>query len=84
MLTKLMTIPQLAKQLGVSRNAVYKRVKNGNIRAERVGRNYLIRRQDAAHLVPHQLTSTDKRRIDAAVGVVVDQYGKALEWLGRE
>ena len=36
------SIPQMAEKLGVSRIAIYKRVKNGSINAERVGRSYAI------------------------------------------
>lgn len=36
------TIPQLAKILGLSRIAVYKKVKKGEIEAIRIGRNFAI------------------------------------------
>lgn len=36
------SIPQTAKKLGVSRIAIYKKVKNGSINAVRVGRSYAI------------------------------------------
>jgi len=39
-----LTIPELAKILGISRIAVYKKVKNGTIKAIRVGRNFAIPR----------------------------------------
>lgn len=38
------SIPQLAKELGVSRITIYKRVKQGLIAARKVGRNYVIKR----------------------------------------
>ena len=39
-----LTIPELARILGISRIAVYKKVKNGTIKAIRVGRNFAISR----------------------------------------
>ena len=36
------TIPQLAEILGVSRITIYNRVKNGEIKAIRIGRIYAI------------------------------------------
>ena len=40
--TDYLTIPQLAKLLGISRIAVYKKVKKGQIEAIKIGRNYVI------------------------------------------
>jgi excisionase family DNA binding protein len=37
-----LTIPQVAKILGISRIAVYKRVKKGQIKATKIGRNYAV------------------------------------------
>ena len=84
MKSEFITIPQLAEQLGVSRIAVYNRVKKGQIPAVRVGRNYAIRQADVRRLLSAELTQADRRRIDEAVGAVVAQYGKVLEWLSRE
>ncbi|GAG51297.1 unnamed protein product, partial [marine sediment metagenome] len=39
------TIPQLANILGLSRVAVYKKVKKGQIKAVRIGRNFAIDRK---------------------------------------
>lgn len=40
------SIPELAKQLGVSRIAVFKRVKKGLIKAEKRGRKFVIKKSD--------------------------------------
>ncbi|MFQ5992863.1 MAG: helix-turn-helix domain-containing protein, partial [Nitrospiraceae bacterium] len=39
---KYITIPELAKLLGVSRIAIYNRVKKGQIPATKIGRTYVI------------------------------------------
>ncbi|HBG61105.1 MAG: hypothetical protein A2Y03_09070 [Omnitrophica WOR_2 bacterium GWF2_38_59] len=36
------SIPQMAEKLNVSRIAIYKKVKNGSIKAVRIGKNYAI------------------------------------------
>lgn len=43
--SKYITTPQLAKILNISRIAVYKKVKKGEIRAIRIGRNFAIPRK---------------------------------------
>ena len=78
------TIPQLAKFLGISRIAVYKKVKKGQIEAVRIGRNYFIPKKYIAALLGKSLTEKDKRRIDAAVIKTVKEYGEVLKMLGRE
>ncbi|MCA9401711.1 MAG: helix-turn-helix domain-containing protein, partial [Candidatus Omnitrophica bacterium] len=42
----LLTIPELARKMGMSRVAVYKKVKSGQITAKKVGRNYTVPAQD--------------------------------------
>lgn len=39
---------ELAKYLGVSRIAVFKKIQKGEIRAEKVGRNYVIPKEEVA------------------------------------
>jgi len=78
------TIPQLAKILGISRVAVYKKVKKGEIEAIRIGRNFAIPKKTIAHIMGKPLTEKDKREIDNAVKKTLEEYGDVLERLGRE
>ena len=39
---KYLTIPQLAKMMGVSRTTVYRKVKSGEIKATKVGHDYIV------------------------------------------
>ena len=43
---KYFSAPELAKLLGVSRTAIFKRIQSGQIHAEKVGRNYIIPREE--------------------------------------
>ena len=79
-----LSIPQLAKILGLSRIAVYKKVKSGDIKAIRIGRNYAIPRKYLDAITGRTLSVSDKRQIDAAVKKTVNDYGEVLKLLGRE
>lgn len=46
-----LSVVQLAKILKISRVAVLKRINRGAIKAEKVGRSFIIRRKDIKHLV---------------------------------
>jgi len=78
------SIPQLAKILGLSRVAVYKKVKKGQIKAIRVGRNYAIARKYVANILGKTLDEEDKKQIDRAVKKTVKEYGQVLKLLGSE
>ena len=78
------TVPELAKILGLSRIAVYKQVRKGQIKAVRIGRNYAISRKYVEGFLGKTLGPRDKKQIDAAVKKVVREYGSVLKMLGRE
>jgi excisionase family DNA binding protein len=79
-----MTIPQLARLLGLSRIAVYNKVKNGEIKAVRIGRTYAINTKDIADILGKTLTKKSKEEIDQAIKKMVDEYGEVLRLLGQE
>ncbi len=81
---KYITIPQLAKLLGVTREAVYKRVKKGEIPATRVGKTYIISEPVVQRILGKQLTESDKSQIEKAVTKTVQEYGEVLKWLSEE
>jgi excisionase family DNA binding protein len=79
-----LTIPQLAGLLGISRIAVYRKVKKGQIKAVRIGRNYAIPQKQIAAVLGKTLKEQDKREIEAAVRKTVREYGETLRLLGSE
>jgi excisionase family DNA binding protein len=81
---KYLTIPELAKLLGVSRIAIYNRVKKGQIPATKIGRTYVITDQTIANILGKEVTRKGKQRIDAAVRKAVREYGEVLKRLGKE
>ena len=78
------TIPELAKLLGVSRIAVYNRVRKGQIPATRAGRTYIITDKTVAGVLGRDVSLQRKRQIDAAVARTVREYGEVLRFLGDE
>lgn len=81
---KYITIPELAKLLGVSRIAVYNRVKKGEIPATKIGRTYVITDQTIADILGKEVTKKGKERIDAAVRRTVREYESVLKQLAQE
>ena len=81
---KLMTTTELAKILGISRVAVFKRIKKGQIKAIRIGKNYAIYKDSLLEILGQTLTQKDRKEIDAAVKKTVKEYGETLRLLGRE
>ncbi|MFW6140844.1 MAG: helix-turn-helix domain-containing protein [Acidobacteriota bacterium] len=77
------TIPQLAEILGISRVAVYKKVKRGEIEAIRIGRNFAIPKKAVAHILGKDLTDKDKKEIDRIIKKTLEEYGEVLERLGN-
>lgn len=83
MAKKFISTAEAAKILGVSTVAVFKKIKNGTLPAERVGRSYVI---DSAYLGLRggKVREKTEEQISKAVKRVVKEYGMALKKLGRE
>ena len=78
------TTAELAKILGISRIAVFKRIKRGQIKAIRVGRNFVIPRDSLPEVLGQVLSKKNKREIETAVKKTVREYGQTLRLLGNE
>jgi excisionase family DNA binding protein len=81
---KYITIPELAKLLGVSRIAIYNRVKKGEIPAIKIGKTYAITDKTITNILGKKVTAKGKKRIDAAVHKTVKEYGEVLKQLSKE
>ena len=79
-----LSIAELAEILGISRIAVYKKVKTGLIKAIRIGSSYAIPSKGVADLLGVELGPQDKQIIDRAVDKTVKEYGEVLKMLGNE
>jgi len=81
---KYMSTTELADLLGVSRVTVFKKIKSGEIPAERIGRNYAIPAKYVQRIAGHILSAKEKKEIDEAVRRIVAEYGETLRLLGKE
>ncbi|MBU6323626.1 MAG: helix-turn-helix domain-containing protein [Patescibacteria group bacterium] len=78
---------ELAKMLGISRVAVFKKIKKGEIPAEKIGRNYAIAMEYVHEILGGmrgELNEARKKEISEAVAKVVKEYGETLRLLGKE
>lgn len=81
---ELITTTELAKILGISRIAVFKRIKRGQIKAIRAGRNFVIFKDSLPEVLGQVLSKKNKREIEIAVKKTVKEYGQTLRLLGNE
>ncbi len=79
-----LTTSELAEILGISRVAVFKKIKAGKIKAKKIGRNFIIFKEDMPEVFGDELTEERKKQIEEAVKKVVEEYGETLELLGKE
>ncbi|KKS82382.1 MAG: binding domain protein, excisionase family protein [Candidatus Wolfebacteria bacterium GW2011_GWC1_43_10] len=81
---KLFSTSEVAKLLGISRVAVFKKIKSGEIKAQKIGRNFVIDRKDLPSVLSKVLTKEKKNLIEEAVRKTVREYGETLKLLGQE
>jgi len=81
---KYLSTIEAARLLGISRIAVFKKIKSGQIKARKAGRNYIIPKENLADVLEASLTDRSKKRIEAAVKKTIAEYGDTLRLLGQE
>jgi len=80
----LLSTTELAELLGISRVAVFKRIRTGDIKARKVGRSFVIDKKDVPYILGTVLTGKEREEVTKAVKRTVKEYGKTLELLGKE
>ncbi len=75
---------EVAKILGISRVAVFKKIKAGQIKAKKIGRNFVISRDDLPQVLGTVLSKSGKRQIEKAVDKTISEYSETLKLLGQE
>jgi len=79
---KYLSTIELGKLLGISRVEVLKKIKLGQIKAEKVGRNFAIRAADLGGILGEKLTDKENQEVCEAVKKTVKEYGETLRLLG--
>lgn len=80
----LLSTSEVARILGITRVAVFKKIKSGDINAVKVGRNFVIDRNDLPGILSKTLSEERKSEIEKAVRKTIRDYGETLKLLGRE
>ena len=75
---------EVAKLLGISRVAVFKKIKSGEIKAAKIGRNFVVDKNDFPEILGSMLGKNRQRIIENAVKKTVREYGETLKLLGKE
>lgn len=78
------TTTELAKILGISRIAIFNRIKEGKINAKKEGKRYLIDKSEIPALLGKEVSLDQKKEIDSVVEKVVKEYGTTLKLLAKE
>ena len=78
------TVKELADIMGLSRITIFKRIKAGKIKAEKIGRNYIIYKNGLKEMFSNNLTKDDKIIIKNALKIVLNEYGDTIRMLGKE
>jgi excisionase family DNA binding protein len=75
---------ELARLLGVSRIAVFKKIKSGKIKGFKIGRNYVIPREEFLRAIGTFISPEKKKEMDKIVQKAVREYGETFRLLGKE
>lgn len=75
---------ETAKYLRISRIAVYKRIKNGQIPAEKMGRSFAVTREALEAAMGSKLTERQKEEIKTVVKKATQEFRDTFERLAKE
>lgn len=78
------TVKEFADLTSVSRVTIFKKIKSGQIKAEKIGRNYIIYKKDLSGMLNNVLTQENKDDIKSGVQKVLKDYGDTIILLGKE
>ena len=83
-MSKYLTIPQLAKTLGLTRQRVHQLVKEGKIPAEKVRNTYIIVEQEVLDILNKDITANDKAFNRKIIKKAMKQYKETFKRLAKE
>jgi len=75
---------EVANILKLSRVEIFRKIKNGKLKAEKVGRNYVIAQDDLLEALGKIVGASKKLRIESAVKRAMKEYGKTFKKLSEE
>lgn len=78
------SVAEVALMLGISRIAVFKKIKAGVLQAIKVGRAYVIPREELNVILGESLSDKQKKDIEIGVKKAVKEYKETFKLLGNE
>ncbi|OGJ05252.1 hypothetical protein A2456_03545 [Candidatus Nomurabacteria bacterium RIFOXYC2_FULL_36_19] len=76
------TTSEVGKMIGVSRVTIFRKIKSGEIKAEKFGRNFMVPADQFVKNV--ELTEEKKVEIKKVVEKAIKEYGETFRLLGEE
>lgn len=74
---------QVAQILKISRIEVFRRIKTEKLKAEKVGRNYIIPRSAVVEALGKEIGTQKKEEINQAIKRAIRDYGETFKRLGK-
>ncbi len=75
---------EVARILRLSRIAVFQRIKSGRLKAEKVGRNYIISHENLSEALGQVIGEERREAIERAIEKALHEYGGTFKLLGKE
>ncbi len=83
--TNFFTTTQAAELLSVSRITIFRWIKNGSLKAAKIGRNYVLPKDEIyKRLYNLSLSTIQKSDINTLINKTIKDYGETIRMLGRE
>ena len=83
-MNNLLSTSEIAKILKINRVNVFKKIKSGQIKAEKIGRNYIISKDEVMKALGLVIGDKSKAEIDTIIKRGVKEYGEVFKKLGKE
>lgn len=82
--SKFLSTTALATLLNTNRVDIFRKIKQGKIKATKIGRNFVIDANDLPEIIGKELDKTDQQKMIVAVKKTITDYGETLRLLGQE
>ncbi len=78
-----LSVSEAAKMIGYSRQHVLRLIKSGQIKAKRIGRSFVVKKNDLPGLFS-EISPIEKKEVVRSVDKIFKYYEDALKKLGKE
>jgi excisionase family DNA binding protein len=75
---------EVANILHLSRVEIFRRIKSGKIKAEKIGRNYVIPYESIEEVLGTTIGTHKRREIEKVIDKALKEYGEAFKKLSKE